>query len=134
MVEQLVVFRLADQEYAAPIEQVREVTLYRDGDFSTMEQDGMNRGKRIEAVDLAVFFDVPSSAQRERFALILEDVDRSVGFVVDDVYEVLQLPRSEIEKPQQVEGAKAEYIQGIGKKDDRRIFILAPERMLDFCT
>jgi purine-binding chemotaxis protein CheW len=55
-----------------------------------------------------------------------------VGFVVDAVSEVLRIPRSVTEPPPgMIAGVGAEYIDGVGKLDDRLLILLNLERVFN---
>ena len=48
-----------------------------------------------------------------------------LGFIVDSVSEVLRIPANTIEPPpSMVAGIESEYIEGVGKLDDRLLILL----------
>ncbi len=48
-----------------------------------------------------------------------------LGFIVDSVSEVLRIPGNTIEPPpSMVAGIESEYIEGVGKLDDRLLILL----------
>ena len=54
-----------------------------------------------------------------------------VGFLVDAVSEVLRIPESTVEQaPPVVAGIGSEYIEGVGKLDDRLLILLDLEALL----
>jgi len=56
---------------------------------------------------------------------------RMVGLIVDEVVEVLRIPKSTIEPPPSVgSSAGAEFTQGIGRIDDRLLIVLDLNRLL----
>jgi purine-binding chemotaxis protein CheW len=55
-----------------------------------------------------------------------------VGFVVDAVSEVLRLPANAVQPPPPVvAGMDADYIDGVGKLDDRLLILLDLDSLLD---
>jgi len=56
---------------------------------------------------------------------VTEIGSKRVGIVVDSVSEVLNIPLENIEgAPEMVSGVGTEYIQGVGKMDERLIIML----------
>jgi len=133
--EQVVAFRLAKEEYAVPIAQVREIIVYQGATQMPGVPDYVEgiinlRGKLMSVIDLAMFFALPKTEQEGQKALILESGNVQFGVLVDEVTEVLHIPAEEIVPPPELEGIRQNQIRGIGKVNDRLIFILEPERLL----
>ncbi len=63
--------------------------------------------------------------------VVVELVDSTVGFVVDEVNEVLRIPKSITEPaPSMVAGIKTDYITAVGKLEDRLLILLDLEKIL----
>ena len=134
MAVQVVIFTLGQEEYAMPIEVVREIT--RLGEVRTIPQApayvcGLINlwGKAIPLIDLHVRFGIDSSASPENqntFALITEVHGDYVGFAVDQVREV-RILENIVPPPPLV---TAPFIGGIVNLPDRIIIQLIPEQIL----
>lgn len=132
---QVVIFALGQEEYAMPIEVVREIT--RLGDVRSIPQAPAYvrglinlRGKAIPVVDLHVRFGIDSAASLEEqniFALITEVHGNRVGFAVDQVLGVRIL--EDIVPPPPL--VTAPFIGGIVNLPDRIIIQLIPEQILE---
>ena len=141
MAVQVVVFALGQEEYAMPIEVVREIT--RLGEVRSIPQAPSYvrglinlRDKAIPVIDLHVRFGisdtkVPSDTpvtpvERNTFALITEIHGNQVGFAVDQVREVRIFEN--IDPPPPL--VTAPFIGGIVNLPDRIIIQLIPEQIL----
>ncbi|HMM19900.1 MAG TPA: chemotaxis protein CheW [Selenomonadales bacterium] len=130
--EQLVLFRLGNEEYAISITQVKEIIHYRDvtklPDIPEYIEGIISlRGKIIPVVDLAMRLALTKSKADDKRALIVETTGLEIGIVVDEVTEVIRLQDSAIEAPP-VAAANV-YIRGIGKEGDRLLIILDVDRL-----
>jgi len=142
MAVQVVVFALGQEEYAMPIEVVREIT--RLGEVRTIPKapsylSGLIniRGKAIPLIDLHVRFRMDqtkvttesSDPQKDQntFALITEVHGDLVGFAVDQVREVRILENIVAPPPL----VAAPFIGGVVNLPDRIIIQLVPEQILE---
>ena len=142
MAGQVVVFTLGQEEYAMPIEVVREIT--RLEEVRTIPKAPLYvkgliniRGMAIPLVDLHVRFGInptklttESSDQQEiknTFALITEVHGNYVGFAVDQVREVRILETIDAPPPL----VTAPFIGGVVNLPDRIIILLIPEQILE---
>lgn len=142
MAVQVVIFALGQEEYAIPIEVVREIT--RLGEVRTIPKapayvSGLIniRGMAIPLIDLHVRFGIDqtkvtteSSALQENqntFALITEVHGNQVGFAVDQVREV-RILENIVPPPPLV---TAPFIGGVVNLPDRIIIQLIPEQILE---
>lgn len=141
MERQLVVFKLADEEYGAPIEQVREIirfvsiTAVPKAPESVLGVISL-RGRVIPVVSLRKRFGFSIVEPNEATRVVVSDVDgQTVGFVVDSVSEVLRLDEGNIEPPP--EGgfqADSQFIKGIGKTGNRLIILLELARIMNLAN
>ncbi|MDR3591390.1 MAG: chemotaxis protein CheW [Negativicutes bacterium] len=125
--EQLVLFRLGNEEYAISITQVKEIIQYKGVTKlpnmpAYIEGIISLRGKIIPVIDLAMRLDLATSTTGEKRALIIETAEREIGIVVDEVTEVIHLADSAIEPSPAATGGG--YIRGIGKAGSRLIILL----------
>jgi len=126
--EQLVVFRLAAEEYAIPISQVKEIIRYNGATKMPNMPGYMDgiinlRGKVVPVIDLAGKFVLPTEKSAAKQALIVEAVGQEIGLVVDTVTEVLRLEETAIEAVNGIVQSN-EFIKSIGKVDQRLLIIL----------
>jgi len=132
--EHLIVFRLENEEYGAPITQVREIR--RMGPITPMPKAPpavkgvINlRGKIVPIVDLKQRLEMPTQEPTSSTRIVVAEIgEDTVGFIVDSVSEVLQLSPEEVEPPPEV--TRQEHITGIGKVGERLIVLLNLERVL----
>lgn len=94
------------------------------------------RGQIIPVFDLRVIFSMPQIDYDERTCVVLvkinvDNMEKLVGFVVDTVSEVFDIPAAETEKPPsygvKIEG---EFLKGIGKVKDKMIMLLNIDKIL----
>lgn len=89
------------------------------------------RGKVIPVMDVRLRFNMPSRPYDERTCIIVVNLDgKSVGLVVDEVSEVLDIPAEEIEPAPNSRKGKNRYIQGMGKVGEQVKILLDISRLL----
>ncbi|MBM4107518.1 MAG: chemotaxis protein CheW [Phycisphaerae bacterium] len=128
---QLVTFDVADEEFAVDILAVREInrmmTLTRVPQSPPEVEGVINlRGKIIPVLDLRRRFGMPAGERTERSRIIVVEVNgRVLGFIVDGVHEVLRISGDIVEPaPAMVCSIDSEFIEGVGKLNDRLIILL----------
>ncbi|MDQ1372191.1 MAG: purine-binding chemotaxis protein CheW [Candidatus Thermoplasmatota archaeon] len=140
--QQYVVFRLGDEEYAFDIAAVKEIRdleqvakVHRSPSFI---EGVMNlRGKLVTIVDLRKRLSIEARApDASSKIIVIEAPDAPVGFLVDEVTEVVKVGDGDIEAaPAYVaDGLEAEYVKGIAKMGERLITIVDPVKILDLST
>lgn len=84
------------------------------------------RGKIIPIVDLRKRLGFKEQPYDKSTRIIVVELEGLVlGFIVDSVSEVLRIPENTIEPPpSMVAGIESEYIEGVGKLDDRLLILL----------
>ena len=86
------------------------------------------RGEVIPVMSLRLKFGLPDDEVTNATRIIiikLEDLDGSIGLLVDEVKEVVTLPDDSIEKPSNSNnGEKAKYLLGVGRTHDTLISLL----------
>jgi purine-binding chemotaxis protein CheW len=134
---QLVTFTISSEEFGLDILKVQEIIrtmeitrVPRSPDF--VEGVINLRGKVIPIIDLRKRFGMdPKSYDSHTRIIVVEINARIVGFVVDSVSEVLRIQSSTVEPPPQiVSGIDSEYINGVGKLDDRLLILIDINRLL----
>jgi purine-binding chemotaxis protein CheW len=91
------------------------------------------RGKIIPIVDLRkkLGFDNGNGEYEKTTRIIVVELDGLVlGFIVDSVSEVLRIPENTIEPPPSiVGGVESDYIEGVGKLDNRLLILLELKKL-----
>jgi len=134
---QLVSFVVGKEEYAVPILAVQEINrmmqITRVPQSPAFVEGVINlRGKIIPVIDLRKRFNVALNENAEDTRIIVVEVGghRVLGFTVDRVNEVLRIKRSIVEPaPAMCTGIDSEYVQGVGKLQDRLLILLSLERL-----
>ena len=134
---QVVAFGLKNEEFAIDIQQLREVLKYVN--ITPLPQSAefiegvINlRGDVIPVVDLRKRFGISEGSVDTKTRIIIVEISGSLlGLVVDQVSEVLHFPADQIQDPPKgMLGSKSGFIEGIGKKDNRLIIILEPDKVI----
>lgn len=133
---QLVVFSLLDEDYGIDIYKVQEIIQYRDITYvpkaPVFVKGVINlRGRVIPVIDLKERFGLPEKEITSDTRIIVVEISsQTVGLIVDSVTEVLRIPKTDIEPPPPVTTIEADFIEGVGKLDERLIIILDIDRIL----
>jgi len=133
--QQYLTFMLAAELFAIGILRIKEIIEYgqltRVPMMPRFIRGVINmRGSVVPVVDLSVRFGrTPVAVTRRTCIVVLEmndgDFQQDIGIVVDSVSEVLEIPANMVE-PAPTFGAKirTDFIQGMGKVNDRFVIIL----------
>ena len=128
---QLVVFKLGQEEYAVDIHYVQEIVklldITRVPKAPNFVEGVVNlRGSIIPVMNLRKRFGLPPAENNDNNRIMMLKVNEIVaGIIVDGVSEVLHLPFSAMEPPPKVIGnANVDYLEGVGKLDDRLFMYL----------
>ena len=133
---QLVSFVVGNEEFAVPILAVQEIN--RMMQITAVPQsppfvEGVInlRGKIIPVIDLRKRFGMPPAEDSSDARIIVVEVaQRVIGFTVDRVNEVLRIAADIVDPaPQMVVGVDSEFIQGVGKLEDRLLILLSLEKL-----
>lgn len=88
------------------------------------------RGEVIPVIDLRRRFGVEDIRGKERIVVIRFGREK-IGLSVDDIKEIINLDPSEISSPPSIfRGLKTEYMNGIGRRNERIIVILNLDSIL----
>ncbi len=137
-VVQLVGMKLGDEEYAIDVLKIQEII--RTVEITVVPRMDsfilgvMNlRGKVIPVIDLRVRFSLDKCDFDKSTRIIVVRFERQyIGFVVDEVTEVIRIRKSMVEPtPPLVGSIGQEYILGICKYDSRLIMLLDIDRVLN---
>jgi purine-binding chemotaxis protein CheW len=137
---QYLTFRLGEEVFALEISQVREVLDYpqitRVPRMPQFMRGVINlRGSVVPVVDLRLKFGMSATEQTVNTCIIIVEVAIEgeatlLGALADSVQEVIDLEPSQIEPPPRM-GASihAEFIRGMGKREERFVIILDVDRV-----
>ena len=135
---QLVTFHVGDEQFAVDILAVQEINRLTQITQAPESPPGVLgvinlRGRIVPVIDLRQRFGMEITEATSASRIIVVDIcDRTIGFMVDRVDEVLRIDKSVIDPaPVDVTGGKRQYIAGIGKLDDRLIILLDVSKLLD---
>jgi len=135
-IQQLVTFRLGDEEYGVDILKVHEIDRMMDitevpNAPPSIEGVINLRGKVIPVINLRKKFNLPEREADSRTKIVVVDIGTSAGMIVDSVSEVLRISSDIIEPPPPMTaGVSSEYIRGVGKLKDRLLILLDIEKLL----
>jgi purine-binding chemotaxis protein CheW len=128
---QVVSFHLGNEEYGVDISQVQEIIRMVEITHVPRAPQFMEgvinlRGQLIPIVDLRTRFAMPHIDHTKSTRIVVTEVGaKKVGIIVDSVSEVINIPIEQIEEaPEMIAGVGTEYIQGVGKVNDRLIILL----------
>jgi purine-binding chemotaxis protein CheW len=129
-------FKLAEEEYGVEILKVREIIGVMDITAvprMPMYMKGVInlRGMVIPVVDLRLKFELEEAEHTEQTCIIVVDVGREIGIIVDTVSEVLDIEGSNIEPPPAMGGSvDTSFILGMGKVSDTVKILLDIDKVL----
>lgn len=134
---QLVSFKIDTEEFGVDILKVQEINrvmeITKVPDTPEYVEGVVNlRGRIIPIVDLRTRLNFPKKEHDTSTRIIVVELSRrTIGFIVDEVSEVLRIPKSIIEAPPaMVSGINTEYITAIGKLEDKLLILLDLEKVL----
>lgn len=133
---QLVIFRLAQEEYGLSITKVQEINrlvpITKLPQTPAFMEGIINlRGRIIPVIDLRKRFQLAAAEHSEDTRIIIVEVrGQTVGIIVDAVNEVVRLESGSVEPPPATFVLDAQYIQGVGKLDGRLLILLNIDQII----
>jgi len=134
---QLVSFKIGSEEFGVDILKVQEINrmlqITKVPNTPDFIEGVINlRGRVIPVIDLRVKLNMTKKEHDKQTRIIVVELeDKTVGFLVDEVCEVLRIPKSITEAPPElVANVNSEYITAVGKLEDRLIILLDLEKAL----
>jgi len=134
---QLVSFKIGSEEFGVDILKVQEINrmlqITKVPNTPDFIEGVINlRGRVIPVIDLRVKLNMAKKEHDKQTRIIVVELeDKTVGFLVDEVSEVLRIPKSITEAPPElVANVNSEYITAVGKLEDRLIILLDLEKAL----
>lgn len=136
--EQMVVFRLADEQFGVRINQVQEITklskITKVPRAPRYVEGVVNlRGDVIPVIDLRKRFELEGKEYNQFTRIIVSDLNKKkVGIIVDEVLEVLRVSRRYMEgAPDIVQDQNIQrFLEGIANLSERMIMMLNLENIL----
>lgn len=125
---QLVSFKIGNEEFGVDILKVQEInrmlkiTQVPNAPYFV---DGVVnlRGRIIPVVDLRTRLNMEKKEHNKNTRIIVVELgDKTIGFIVDEVSEVLRIPKSITEPPpEMVAGINSDFITAVGKLSERSL-------------
>lgn len=135
MIRKFLIFTLGEEEFGIGIKDVVEILkaqkIHNLPELPDFISGIMTlRGNIIPLIDMRRRFGIKPSPKKERIVVIKTGREK-VGIIVDEVKEITGLGEEEIDSPPSIfKGLKTEYLEGIGKKKDRVVILLAIENII----
>jgi purine-binding chemotaxis protein CheW len=133
---QLVIFKLASEDYGLPISKVQEINRMVEVTKLPQTPDFMEgiinlRGRIIPVMDLRKRFGFSPQEHQDDTRIMVVDVSgQTVGFIVDAVHEVAKIAEDCIEPPPPSFVMDVQFVQGVGKLEDRLVILLDIDRII----
>lgn len=136
--EQMVVFKLAEEQYGVRITQVQEINrlakVTKVPRAPRFVEGVINlRGDVIPVIDLRKRFEIDCKDYTEFTRVIVSDINnKKVGIIVDEVLEVLRIPRQLLENAPDIlsDQQRQSFMDGIANLENRMIMMLNLENIL----
>ncbi|MCF8240147.1 MAG: chemotaxis protein CheW [Melioribacteraceae bacterium] len=135
---QLVSFKIGNEEFGVDILKVQEINkmmqITKVPNAPSHVEGVINlRGKIIPVIDLRIKLRIERKDYNNNTRIVvLENDNNIVGFIVDEVKEVLRIPKSITEAPpEMVAGIDSKYITSIGKLEDRLLILLDLDEIIN---
>ena len=134
---QLVTFRIGKEEFGFNIFQIKEINKMMDITQIPNSQSSVKgvvnlRGSVIPVISLREklgFSEVEYNNSTR--IIVVEYKTKSIGFIVDEVSEVLRIDSSIIEKPPEMTtSVESTYINGVAKLENRLLILLDLDKIL----
>ncbi|HMN25519.1 MAG TPA: chemotaxis protein CheW [Ignavibacteriaceae bacterium] len=134
---QLVSFKIGDEEFGVDILSVQEINrmsqITKVPNTPEFIEGVINlRGRIIPVIDLRVKLGMTRKEHGKNTRIVVVELKgQTIGFIVDEVSEVLRIPKNITEAPpDMVGGMNSDYITSIGKLEDRLLILLDLEKIL----
>ena len=134
---QLVSFKIGSEEFGVDIlnvQEINKITQITKVPNSPVFVEGVInlRGRVIPVIDLRARLNLEKKEHDKDTRIIVVEIDnRTMGFIVDAVHEVLRIPVSITEAPPEiVTGIDSDFIKSVGKLDDRLLILIDLNKIL----
>jgi purine-binding chemotaxis protein CheW len=138
---QLVTFRLGAENYAVPVSKVREIIM----PMKTFPVPGLSdpvegvinlRGEIIPVVRMQPVLKLQGGGcledERKQRVIILDAESGGFGFVVDEVWEVVKVPSTEVKPPPEMgsDGLDKEAVIGLVEVAGKMVICIEPRHLI----
>jgi purine-binding chemotaxis protein CheW len=134
---QLVTFNIGKEEFGVDILCVQEINrmthITKVPNAPYFVEGVINlRGRVIPVIDLRLKLKIEKKEYDKNTRIIVVEVDnKTIGFIVDSVNEVLRIPANLTEAPpDMVSGIDSEYIKSVGKLEDRLLILIDIQKVI----
>lgn len=134
---QLVSFKIGEEEFGVDILSVQEINrmsqITKVPNTPDFIEGVINlRGRIIPVIDLRVKLGMTRKEHGKNTRIVVVELKgQTIGFIVDEVSEVLRISKDITEAPpEMVGGVRSDYITSIGKLEDRLLILLDLEKIL----
>ena len=134
---QIVSFKLGNEEFGVDILLVQEINRMTQITKVPSSPDFVEvvinlRGKVIPVIDLRRRLNLERVEHDKGTRIIVVEIkNRTIGFIVDSVNEVLRVPADTFEAPpEMVSGIGSEFIRAVGKLEDRLLILIDLNKIL----
>jgi len=127
---QLVSFKVGNEEFGLEILKVQEIIRLRELTRVPNMPDFVDgvinlRGKVIPVIGLRRRMGIAAGEADKRTRIVVAEVNgRVLGFVVDEVSEVLRISADTVQPAPKLGQVEREYVHGIGKIDERLLILI----------
>ncbi len=134
---QLVTFNIGKEEFGVDILHVQEINrmthITKVPNSPHFVEGVINlRGRVIPVIDLRLKLKIEKKEYDKNTRIIVVEVDnKTIGFIVDSVNEVLRIPANLTEVPPDiVSGVESEFIKSVGKLEDRLLILIDIQKVI----
>ncbi|MCL4551830.1 MAG: chemotaxis protein CheW [Bacteroidetes bacterium] len=134
---QLVSFKIGNEEFGVDILNVQEINkmtqITKVPNAPDFVEGVINlRGRIIPVIDLRTRLKLDKKEHdKDTRIIVVEISNKTVGFIVDAVKEVLRVPVNITEAPPEiVTGIDSEFIKSVGKLDDRLLILMDLDKII----
>lgn len=140
--EKFTVFKIGDEEFGISIGNVVEILraqkVFHLPELPVFLSGVINvRGEVIPVLDLRIRFGIDisktseQSRKKKERVIILRYEDSKLGLLTDEIKEIVSIAPEDISPPPPLfKGLRTEYLDGLGKKDQRIIILLKLGKIL----
>lgn len=137
--KEYIVFKIMDEEYAIDIKRIHEINRLKEIKITSIPKvpyyiEGIInlRGEVVPILSLRKKFKLEESPISNTSRIIIVNIyEKRIGVLVDSVSSVISFEDFELSNPPEEFKVNCEYILNIGNKDNRLIFILDIDKVLE---
>ncbi|MCF6268186.1 MAG: chemotaxis protein CheW [Melioribacteraceae bacterium] len=134
---QLVSFKIGNEEFGVDILKVQEINRMLNITEVPNSPKFVNgvvnlRGRIIPVIDTRIKLNLPIIKHDHKTRIIIVELKgKTAGFIVDEVSEVLRIPKNITEAPPAIiSGINSDYIIAVAKLEERLLILLDLEKIL----